>query len=118
MHQLTEDHTLTAQMIKKRKSGTGPGTGQPLPARHHECRRRQRKPASRWRPAHSRSSLAIRLLLCSDGLTETVTNDVIAGILNAEPAPEAAATLLLAEANKGAAADNITAVVVRFDLAD
>ena len=47
-----------------------------------------------------------------------MANDVIAGILNAEPAPEAAATLLIAEANKGAAADNITAVVVRFDLAD
>ena len=117
LHQLTEDHTLIAQMIKNGSLKPdqvlasrfrhvitnvvgGPELGVKVEARAFEIQ-----------PGDS-------LLLCSDGLTETVTNDVIAGILNAERAPEAAATLLLAEANKGAAADNITAVVVRFDLAD
>ena len=32
-----------------------------------------------------------RLLLCSDGLTEMVTSEVIAATLDAEPAPEGAA---------------------------
>ena len=35
-----------------------------------------------------------RLLLCSDGLTEMVTNEAIAAVLDAEPAPEAAAKKL------------------------
>jgi PPM family protein phosphatase len=117
LHQLTEDHTLIAQMIKDGSLKPdqvlasrfrhvitnvvgGPELGVKVEARAFEIK-----------PGDS-------LLLCSDGLTETVTNDVIASILNAEPAPEAAATSLLAEANKGAAADNITAVVVRFDLPD
>ena len=52
-----------------------------------------------------------RLLLCSDGLTEMVTNEAIAATLDAEPAPEAAARKLLAQANDGAASDNITLLV-------
>ena len=56
-----------------------------------------------------------RLLLCSDGLTEMVTNEAIAATLDAEPAPEAAAKKLLALANEGDASDNITLIVVRFD---
>jgi serine/threonine protein phosphatase PrpC len=56
-----------------------------------------------------------RLLLCSDGLTEMVTNQVIAATLDAEPAPEAAAKKLLAQANEGTASDNITLLIVQFD---
>jgi serine/threonine protein phosphatase PrpC len=55
------------------------------------------------------------LLLCSDGLTEMVTNEAIAATLDAEPAPEAAAKKLLAQANDGGARDNVTLLVVRFD---
>ena len=44
-----------------------------------------------------------------------VTNDEIARILNSESTPEAAARSLLGAANAGPAADNITAVVVRFE---
>jgi protein phosphatase len=58
------------------------------------------------------------LLLCSDGLTEMVTNEAIAAVLGAEPAPEAAAKKLLARANEGAASDNITLLVVRFEPVD
>ena len=58
------------------------------------------------------------MLLCSDGLTEDVTNETIAAVLTAEAEPEGAAQKLLAKANEGAAKDNITAVVVRFDSCD
>jgi serine/threonine protein phosphatase PrpC len=58
-----------------------------------------------------------RLLLCSDGLTEMVTNDAIAATLDAEAEPEAAAKTLLTLANDGGGRDNITIVIVRFDAA-
>jgi PPM family protein phosphatase len=58
------------------------------------------------------------LLLCSDGLTEIVTNEAIAATLAAEPAPEVAAKQLLAQASDGGAPDNITLLIVRFDTAD
>jgi protein phosphatase len=56
-----------------------------------------------------------RLLLCSDGLTEMVTNEAIAAVLRAEPDPEAACRLLVAQANAAGGRDNITALVARFD---
>ena len=56
-----------------------------------------------------------RLLLCSDGLTEMLTNDAIAATLRAEPDPQGACTKLLAQANDAGGRDNITVLIVRFD---
>jgi protein phosphatase len=117
LHQLTEDHTLTAQM--RRSGSLGPDQVLPQRFQHvitnvvggNELGVKVEACAFEVHPGD-------RLLLCSDGLTEAVTNEVIAQILNAEPAPEAAAALLLGAANAGPAADNITAVVVRFDVAE
>ena len=117
LHQLTEDHTLVADMVRSgalrrdqvaehelRHTITnvvgGPELGVNVEARALEVRDGD------------------RLLLCSDGLTEMVTNDAIAATLEAEPTPEAAAKKLLAQANDGEASDNITLVVVRFEAAD
>ena len=117
LHQLTEDHTLVADMVRSgalrrdqvaehelRHTITnvvgGPELGVNVEARALEVRDGD------------------RLLLCSDGLTEMVTNDAIAATLDAEPTPEAAAKKLLAQANDGEASDNITLVVVRFEAAD
>ena len=117
LHQLTEDHTLVADMVRSgalrrdqvaehqlRHTITnvvgGPELGVNVEARALEVRGGD------------------RLLLCSDGLTEMVTNDAIVAILEAEPAPEAAAKKLLAQANDGEAGDNITLIVVRFEAAD
>jgi PPM family protein phosphatase len=56
-----------------------------------------------------------RLLLCSDGLTEMVTNEAIATVLRTESDPAAACKTLVAQANDAGGRDNITAVIVRFD---
>jgi len=56
-----------------------------------------------------------RLLLCSDGLTQMVTNEAITAVLRAEPEPEAACRALVAQANAAGGRDNITAVIARFD---
>ena len=49
-----------------------------------------------------------RVLLCSDGLTEMLTNEAITATLRAEPEPEAACAALVAQANDAGGADNIT----------
>ena len=117
LHQLTEDHTVVADMVRSgvlrqdqvaghqlRHTITnvvgGPELGVNVEARALEVRDGD------------------RLLLCSDGLTEMVTNDVIIATLDAEPAAEAAATKLLAQARDGEASDNITLIVVRFEAAE
>jgi serine/threonine protein phosphatase PrpC len=52
------------------------------------------------------------LLLCSDGLTRMVTEPEIAGALQSEPQPQAAAEKLVALANESGGIDNVTVVVV------
>jgi PPM family protein phosphatase len=114
LHQLTQDHTLVADMVRSGELRPdqvadhrlrhvitnvvgGPELGVKVEARALEVR------------------AGDRLVLCSDGLTEMVTPEAIAAILDAEPAPQAAAKQLLARSLEGAAGDNITLLVVRFD---
>lgn len=55
------------------------------------------------------------LLLCSDGLTEMVSDDRIAAILRAERDPRRACEQLVAEANEQGGSKNITVVVARIE---
>jgi serine/threonine protein phosphatase PrpC len=117
LHQLTKDHTVVAELVR---SGAlqadqvashplrhvitnvvgGPHPGVKVEARAYEVQ------------------AGDRLLLCSDGLTEMVTNENITAALDADPTPEAAAKALLSQANDGGGRDNITVVIVRFDPAE
>jgi serine/threonine protein phosphatase PrpC len=55
------------------------------------------------------------LLLCSDGLTEMLTNEAIADVLGRAADPQGAATALVAQANEAGGRDNVTVLIVRFD---
>src|SRR5688500_1042265 len=117
LHQLTEDHTLVAEMVRSgaiRKDQVaghqfrniitnavgGPTLGVKVEARAFQLEADD------------------RLLLCSDGLTEMVNNDTISTTLDANPEPEIAAKKLLTRANDAGGRDNITVLVARFDRAE
>ena len=53
----------------------------------------------------------LRVLLCSDGLTEHVADDLLAEVLTAVPDPGAAAEDLVELALEGGGSDNVTVVV-------
>jgi protein phosphatase len=55
------------------------------------------------------------LLLCTDGLSDMLPDERLAGILAAEADPRAACERLVAEANAQGGRDNITAIVARFE---
>ena len=55
------------------------------------------------------------LLLCSDGLTDMLTDDRIVAILSAELDPQAACQRLVDEANDRGGRDNITCIVARLE---
>jgi protein phosphatase len=55
------------------------------------------------------------MLICSDGLTDMLTDDAIATILKTEASPKLACERLLTEANQLGGKDNITAIVARFE---
>jgi PPM family protein phosphatase len=56
------------------------------------------------------------VLFCTDGLTEPVDDDAIAEILHQHPDPEDACTRLLDLALSRGAPDNVTAIVVRYQV--
>ena len=53
-----------------------------------------------------------RIVLCTDGLTDMVSNRDIAGILKAQADPQAACKSLVAAANRAGGHDNITALLI------
>lgn len=56
-----------------------------------------------------------RLLLCSDGLTETCGDDLLAEVLAEAPDPQAATDQLVSAALERGGPDNVTVVVVAVD---
>ena len=117
LHQLTRDHTLMEELVRKGHLRPDEVAGHRL---RHVITNVVGGPEEGVEvEAHAlQVEAGDRLLLCSDGLTEMVPHEAIAATLLAEPDPEAACAKLLAQANEAGGRDNITAVVVRFDPAD
>lgn len=113
LHQLTRDHTLVEDLVRQ-------GAIKPEETANH-----------RWRHVISSSlggtSKQIRIdihrlkinagdvvLLCSDGLTEMVTAEVIGNVLRDAGSPERWCHQLVELANAAGGKDNITVVLARF----
>ena len=97
LHQVTEDHTMTADMV--RTGAIQPDEVARHPLRHVITNVVGGNELGVAVEAHAFEVQAgDRLLLCSDGLSETVTNDNISAVLEMELDPEAAAHKLLAQA--------------------
>jgi protein phosphatase len=116
LRQVTHDHTLAADLVRK-------GALKPDDVARHRLRNLITNVVGGNEALHFVESHALqlqagdRLLLCSDGLTEMLSNGVIAAVLREEPDPEAACTKLVALANEAGGRDNITVVIARFDAA-
>ena len=114
LQQLTRDHTFTADLVRSGALQQKDVAGHRY--RHvitnvvggHEAGVKVEAHAIQVQPDD-------RLLLCSDGLTEMVTNEAIAAALAAEPDPEGACATLVRQANDAGGPDNITVVVVKFE---
>lgn len=110
---LTQDHTLTGEMV--RRGIITPQTEEHHPWRHVVTNILGGKEKGVRAELHS---LDLHpgdiVLLCSDGLTEMVSAERIAVILQEEAEPKGASERLVAEANALGGKDNITAIVARI----
>jgi PPM family protein phosphatase len=113
LQQLTNDHSLVAEQVRR-------GLITPQQAEESEMQ----SVLLRALGAHPEVEIDVDeveiiprdvLLLCSDGLTRMVTEPEIAGALQAEMVPSAAAERLIALANENGGIDNVTVIVVRFE---
>jgi PPM family protein phosphatase len=112
LEQLTEDHTWIAKAI--RAGEVSPNQSRSHPWRHvlSQCLGRDDLTEVDIQPIEVQHG--DRLLLCTDGLTEELSDHLIASHLKSIRACEAAATALVNSAKQRGGRDNITVVVVNL----
>jgi protein phosphatase len=114
LSQLTQDHTMVAQMVRD-------GSLSAAEACHHPCRHvitnflGGKDPGALVEMHKLDLEPGDVVLLCTDGLTEMLTDDRISGILQEEKEPRRACERLVAEANEQGGKDNITVIVACFE---
>ncbi len=114
LRQLTADHTIVAEMQRR-------GLLTPEDAAHHMYRHVVTNVVGGAQPSVTVDVQEFELhpgdkiLLCTDGLTDNLTDDRMTLILQSECDPQAACNRLVDEALQQGGQDNITAIVSRFD---
>jgi protein phosphatase len=114
LYRLTRDHTLVDEMVQRGELSADE-------AKLHRLRHIITNAVGGGCPEIEVEVHKLQLeagdlvLLCSDGLTEMLSDEKISQILKAEPDPELACRQLVACANADGGKDNITVVVAHFD---
>jgi protein phosphatase len=113
LQQLTQDHTMTAEMARRGIISADQAARHPW--RHVVTNILGGTERGVRVELHSLDlHLNDVLLLCSDGLTEMVSEEQIAAVLQEESDPQRACESLVAEANRLGGKDNITVIVTRI----
>jgi protein phosphatase len=113
LRQLTRDHTVVAELVRR-------GELDLAEVRQHRLRHIITNVVGGTESGVQAEAHTLKLhvddelLLCSDGLTEMLSNAEITEVLRGEPNPEAACMRLISLANACGGQDNITAIVARF----
>ena len=114
LHRLTQDHTLVEEMVKS-------GNLSPADAATHRLRHviistvGGADPDIRVDVHRLQLEEGDRVLLCSDGLTNMLSDQEIAEILAVESIPESACRQLVALANEHGGRDNITVIIAHYE---
>jgi PPM family protein phosphatase len=114
LSQLTKDHTLAQALVE---AGIGGPDDAATKAMRHVLTAALGSTGERTDPQVQRMHLndGDQLLLCTDGLTDMVADDVIASALKDAPSSEAACQGLIDLALAGGGKDNITVVLARYN---
>jgi protein phosphatase len=113
LHQLTKDHTLAQALIDAGIAGPDDTSTR---AMRHVLTAALGSMGERTDPQVQRLHLSDgdQLLLCTDGLTEMVADDIIAGVLADANSAQTACQALIDLALAGGGRDNITVVLARY----
>ena len=113
LHQLTKDHTLAQALIE---AGIAGADNTSTRAMRHVLTAALGSTGEPTDPQVQRLHLTDgdQLLLCTDGLSEMVTDDIIASVLGDANSSAAACQGLIDFALAGGGTDNITVVLARY----
>ena len=117
LHRLTHDHTLVAELVRAGNLNAEDVAKHRL---RHVITNTLGGPESSVKVEVHKVQLEVgdRMLLCSDGLTEMVSDEEIKRILQTGAEPERACHALVTRANEAGGKDNITVVVAHFRVAN
>ncbi|MBD2257351.1 protein phosphatase 2C domain-containing protein [Pseudanabaena sp. FACHB-2040] len=110
LDQITEDHTWIARAIREGELSQNQSRSHPWRHVLSQCLGREDLTQLEVQPLEVHAG--DRLLLCSDGLTEELSDHLIASHLKSIRSCEAAATALINSAKQRGGRDNITVVIV------
>lgn len=113
LEQVTEDHTWVAQALKAGQ--LSPEQSRVHPWRHILAQCLGRVDLQQIEIQPLKVQTGDRLLLCSDGLTEELSDSLIASYLQSSEVCEKAAAALVKAAKDQGGRDNITVVIVVID---
>ncbi len=110
MIQISQDHSVAEELVRK---GELTGAEAAVHPKRHTLTRvigmGQEIDIDMWEvPAEAGD----RFLLCTDGLSNEVSDEILSDILSARLDPQQVAELMVKTANKNGGSDNITAVIV------
>ncbi len=113
LEQITEDQTWVAQAVKR--NALNQDEARTHPWRHVLSQCLGRADLSDIAIAQIDVQSGDRLLLCSDGLTEELSDGIIASHMKSIRACDTAATTLIKAAKDREGKDNITVIVIAID---
>ncbi len=116
VHRLTKDHTLVEELVRRGLLNAEDADKHDM---RHVITNAVGGTSADVKVELHRVGLQIGdgVLLCSDGLTNMVSDEEIAGVLRAEADPEQACRQFVARANEAGGRDNITVIYVRYEAA-
>ena len=117
VHRLTSDHTLVEEMIR-RGDLSAEEAGQHFLRHVITNALGADSPEVKVELHKLRITAGDGILLCSDGLTNAVSDEDIACVLQADVDPERICRQLVARANDAGGPDNITVIYVRYENAE
>jgi PPM family protein phosphatase len=114
LYQVTNDHTVTAELLRRHIIDAEHAATHPM---RNIVTNSVGGDEPGVRPEVHRIPLerGDAMLLCTDGLTDMVPPEELTRIVGGEDEPDAACRALIERANALGGADNITAIVARFD---
>lgn len=114
LRQLTADHSVAEEWVRQGRLTADEAAVHPR--RHQLTRTLGIETNVRPDAFPVAANAGDRLLLCSDGLSNELTADVIAELASAPHTLEESVALLVAQANRHGGRDNISAVLIEFDV--
>jgi protein phosphatase len=110
--QMTNDHTVAMDLVRAGELDPGDAPDHP---KWHTMSNWIGVDTARIETRSIQLQAGDRVLACSDGLSNMISDDEIAAILEAEPDPELCVRSLIDAANSAGGSDNISVVLVNVD---